>query len=413
MSIEGSTKQSTGTSTEQIETVVIGAGQAGLSTAYHLQHRGREVLVLDANDRIGDGWRRQWDSLKLYSPARYDGLPGMAFPAQPWSFPGKDEVGDFMEAYAEHCGLTVRLGTRVDRVSAREGGGYLITCGSHTIEAENVVVATGTFGRTPYVPACAERLDPMIMQLHSSEYRRASQLRDGHVLVVGASHSGADVAFEVVGTHPTMLCGRDPGQIPVRLDSPLFKVAFPIVVFVFKHVLNRRNPIGRRAMEEFRFHGGPALRVKRSDLLAKGVERVPDRVVDVVDGLPVLEGGRVVKTANVVWCTGFRQEFGWIDLSVFGEDGWPEELRGVVAKAPGLYFCGLGFQYAAASMLIAGAGRDAAFVARHLDRHSSQRSGVPSKGRLGWASSTNWSGDAKPSNAMSGRQPTSVSRPPT
>lgn len=223
------------------------------------------------------------------------------------------------------------------------------------------------------MPDFADELDPMIMQMHSSEYRRPAQLREGPVLVVGASHSGADIAYEVAADHPTTLCGRDPGQIPVRLTSPMFKVVFPILLFIFKHVMTRRTPMGRHMMEDVRFHGGPMLRVKRSDLLARGVERLPERVVGVQDGLPVIEGGRVLDVANVVWCTGFRQAFGWIDLPVFGEDGWPREMRGVVEASPGLYFCGLGFQYAAASMFIAGSGRDAAFVAEHMVKRTTAR----------------------------------------
>jgi putative flavoprotein involved in K+ transport len=356
-------------STEHVETLIVGAGQAGLATAYHLQRCGRQCLVVDANQRVGDGWRRQWDTLRLYSPAKYDGLPGLPFPAPAWSFPGKDDVADYLAEYAAHFELPVRLGTRVDRVASKNGG-YAVTCGDHTITADNVVVATGTFGRTPLVPAFADQLDPMIMQLHSSEYRRPAQLRDGPVLVVGASHSGGDVAYEVAETHPTILCGRDPGQVPVRLHSPLFRVVFPTMLFMFRHVLTRRTPIGRKEMNEFRLHGGPALRVKRSDLADRGVERVLERVTGVKDGRPVLGDERAVDVANVVWCTGFQQAFDWIDLPVFGEDGWPEELRGVVGKAPGLYFCGLGFQYAAASMLIAGAARDAAYVADRITQRT-------------------------------------------
>lgn len=356
-------------STEHIETVIIGAGQAGLSTAYHLQRHGRPFLILDANDRIGDGWRRQWDTLRLYTPAKYDGLPGMAFPAPKWSFPGKDDVGDFLESYAGRFGLPVRLGTRVDRVAAADGG-FSVTCGDHTIRAENVVIATGTFGRTPNIPGFADQLDPGIMQLHSSEYRRPGQLPPGQVLVVGASHSGADVAYEVADNRSAILCGRDTGQIPVSLNGPGFKVVFPALLFVFRHVLTRSTPMGRKEMEEFRFHGGPALRVQAKDLAERGVERVTARVVEVRNGLPVLDDGRAIEPASVVWCTGFKQAFDWVDVPVFGEDGWPEEMRGVVDKAPGLYFCGLGFQYAAASMLIAGAGRDAAFVAKKIAERS-------------------------------------------
>ena len=361
-------------SVEHVETLIIGAGQSGLATAQHLQSNGRSCLIVDANDRVGDGWRRQWDTLKLYSPAKFDGLPGMPFPGRAWSFPGKDDVADYFESYANHFDLPVRLRTRVDRLSAH-GDGYMATCGDDTILADNVVVATGTFGRTPSIPDFADELDPMIMQLHSSEYRRPAQLREGPVLVVGASHSGMDIAYELATDLPTILSGRDPGQIPARLDSPMFKVVFPIVLFVFKHVLSRRTPMGRKAMEEFRFHGGPALRVKRSDLLKRGVERLHERVVGVQDGLPVLDGGRVADVTNVVWCTGFQQAFTWIDLPVFGEDGWPTEMRGVVDASPGLYFCGLGFQYAAASMLIAGVGRDAQYVADHIVQRTHARMG--------------------------------------
>lgn len=359
-------------SVEHVETLIIGAGQSGLATAHHLQLSNRSFLVVDANARVGDGWRRQWDSLKLYSPAKYDSIHGLPFPAPAWSFPGKEDVANYFETYAEHFDIPIRLNTRVDRL-ALHGDGYVATCGEGTIFADNVVVATGTFGRTPHVPEFADELDPMIMQLHSSEYRRPTQLHAGPVLVVGGSHSGADVAYEVADDHPTILCGRDTGQIPVRLTSPMFKVVFPIILFVFKHVLSRGTPIGRKEMDEFRFHGGPALRVKRSDLKARGVERLEERVVGVENGRPVLDGGRVVDVANVVWCTGFKQAFDWIDVPVFGEAGWPVEMRGVVDGAPGLYFCGLGFQYAAASMLIAGVNRDTGFVAKHLVERMSTR----------------------------------------
>jgi putative flavoprotein involved in K+ transport len=354
--------------TTHIETVIIGAGQAGLATAYHLKRRGREVVILDAAARVGDQWRQQWDTLRLYSPAQYDGLPGLPFPAKRWTFPGKDAVADYLESYAGEFELPVRLNTRVEGLEQAPGGGYVVTTADQTFTCDNVVVATGTFGKTPAIPEFAAELDPSILQLHSSEYRRPAQLRDGPVLVVGGSHSGTDIAYEVAEKHPTILAGRDCGEIPFRIEGRAMHVVFPILIFAWRHVLTRRTPMGRKEMAEIRFHGGPMLRVKRSDLAERGVERLEDRVTGVRDGRPVV-GDRPVDVANVVWATGFRQTFGWIGLPIVGDDGWPVEMRGVVDSAPGLFFCGLSFQYAFSSMVLPGVGRDADYVAcRIIDR---------------------------------------------
>ncbi|BDU05549.1 NAD(P)-binding domain-containing protein [Nocardia cyriacigeorgica] len=353
--------------TQHIETLIIGAGQAGLSTGSALRRRQRPFLIVDRNDRIGDNWRCHYDSLRLYSPAKYDGLPGLPFPsADPWSYPGKDEVADYLERYAVHWDLPVRLRTGVDRLTARPGGGFVARLGTDTITCDNVVIATGTFGRTPAIPDFATELDPAITQLHSSRYRRPDQLAPGPVLVVGASHSGTDIAYELARTHRTILCGRDCGQIPVRWDTSAIKLALPVLVFMWRHVLTRRTPIGRKMMREIRFHGGPMLRVKRSDLDERGVRRITARMRGVRNGRPELDDGTVLDVRNIVWATGFRQVFDWIDLPIFDADGWPKEYRGVVADAPGLFFCGLSFQYAFSSMVFPGVGRDAEYVARRI-----------------------------------------------
>ena len=356
---------------EHIETVIVGAGQAGLATGYHLQRAGRPFVILDGEARVGDGWRQQWDSLRLFSPAQADGLPGMPFPGPRWSFPTKDEFADYLESYAAQYRLPVRPLTRVDRVARRDEG-FTVTAAGRQIHADNVVLCTGTFGRTPQVPSFADQLDPSIRQLHSSEYRRATQLPDGPVLVVGAAHSGCDIAYELAATHPTVLCGPDTGQIPVAFDSPLFKVVFPTMLFVFRNVLKRTNPVGRNAKVHFR-HGGPRLRVQERDLAARGVDWVVGHVAGTRKGKPLLDNGHVVDVRSVVWCTGFRQAFDWVEAPAFAPDGWPVELRGVADAVPGLYFCGIQFQYAASSMLIQGAGRDGAYVADRIgERHLAQ-----------------------------------------
>ncbi|MDP9340530.1 MAG: NAD(P)/FAD-dependent oxidoreductase [Actinomycetota bacterium] len=361
--------------TERFETVIIGGGQAGLSVGYHLSRRGRPFVILDANERIGDSWRKRWDSLRVFTPARYDGLPGMLFPAHPWSFPTKDELGDYLESYAGRFDLSVRTGVKVDGLSV-EGDRYVVAAGNTRFEADQVVVATGAC-QTPRVPAFATELGPSIVQLHSSGYRNPSQLRDGDVLLVGAGNSGAELAFEVSRTHRTFLAGKEPGHIPARHGGIPFRFLVRGVRFLGHHVLTTGTPIGRKVRPKFLSKGTPLIRIRPKELAAAGVERGP-RVVGVRDGLPELEDHRVLDVANVIWCTGFRPSFPWIDLPVFGDGGEPLHDRGVVQGQPGLYFMGLPFQYAATSDVLPGVSRDAQHVAKHIaSRVSGSEHGAP------------------------------------
>jgi putative flavoprotein involved in K+ transport len=348
---------------QRVETVIIGGGQAGLAVGWHLARLGRPYVILDACERVGDSWRTRWDSLKLFTPARYSGLPGMAFPARAWSYPTKDQVADYLEAYAARFDLPMRIATTVDSL-VRAGDGYVITAGDATFVADNVVVATGAY-RDPRVPPFASELDPTVTQLDSSRYRNPSQLRDGGVLVVGASNSGAEIAFEVSATHPTWLSGRDVGQVPVRHGSLADRVLTPPFWWLLSRILTVNTPIGRWARPRLLEQASPLERVRPKDLAAAGVERVP-RTVGVRDGWPVLADGRAMKVANVVWCTGFRPAFPWVHLRVFDDDGRPRHERGIVSAAPGLFFVGLPFLYAASSSLIGGVGRDADHIARHI-----------------------------------------------
>jgi putative flavoprotein involved in K+ transport len=354
--------------TERIETVIVGGGQAGLSVGYHLARRDRPFAILDANERIGDAWRKRWPSLQLYSPALVDGLPGMRFPAPSYAYPMAHEMADYLETYAEQFALPVVNGVRVDALE-REEGGYVLSAGERRFEAENVVVATGVFQHEhPVVPEFADKLDPAITQLHSADYRSPEQLSDGPVLVVGAAHSGGDIAYEVARAgHRTMLSGRDTGQIPFDLQGRMARVAFPLLRLAWTRVLTASTPLGRKARPHIRAHGGPLIRVKRRDLAAAGVERVSERTTGVVDGKPQLASGRVVDVANVVWCTGFRNDYTWIRFPLpEDEDGYPAQKRGAVTTSPGLYFVGLPFLHSFSSMLILGAGRDGERVAQQI-----------------------------------------------
>jgi putative flavoprotein involved in K+ transport len=352
------------TTTESFDTIVIGGGQAGLTTGYYLQQQGRSFVILDAHARIGDAWRKRWDSLRLFTPASYSQLVGMPFPAAAKSLPTKDQMADYLEAYAAHFKLPVRTGVRVDRLY-RQGGRLVVAAGDLRLEADHVVVAMGNFQR-PRVPAFAAQLDPRIRQLPATAYRNPAQLQDGGVLIVGAGNSGAEIAMDVARTQPVWLSGRDTGHVPIRIES--WVARYLVVPVLFRIVLHRllttRTPMGRKARAELLLHGMPLVRVKPQDLAAAGVKRVA-RSTGTRDGRPQLEDGQALDVANVIWATGYEPGFDWIDLpGVPG--GVPRHERGVVANEPGLYFVGLHFQYAASSGQIQGVARDAAYVVRAI-----------------------------------------------
>jgi putative flavoprotein involved in K+ transport len=362
------------------QTVVVGGSQAGLAVGYHLARRGLPFVILDGHERIGDAWRKRWDSLRLFTPARYNGLPGMPFPGSAHSFPTKDEVADYLEAYARRFDLPVRTGVRVDRLT-KEGERFVVAAGDRRFEAEQVVVATGAY-QAPRIPAFASELDPTIVQMHSTEYRNPSQLREGGVLVVGAGNSGAEIALEASRGHHTWLSGRDTGHEPTRPGTVPDRLLMPVLWFIVSHVLTVKTPIGRMVKRKFRDRGIPLARVRRKDMAAAGVESVP-RTAGVRDGLPELEDGRVLEVANVIWCSGFVPDFRWIDLPILGEDGHPVHDRGVVGSEPGLYFVGLVFLYSLSSVLIGGVGKDSEYVAKHIaSRLREDRSRVKG-GRIG------------------------------
>ena len=366
--------------TERVDTVIIGGGQAGLSVGYHLARRGRRFVILEANARVGDSWRLRWDSLRLFSSARFDGLDGMRFPGSPQVFPTKDEMGDYLEAYAERFQLPVRTGVKVTSLS-REGDRYVVTAaGGVRLEADNVVVAMATYQK-PRTPDFAKELDPSIVQLHSSAYRNLSQLRSGGVLVVGAGNSGAEIGIEVVrGGHETWLSGKDVGAVPFKMNSFLGRSIFAPVVFrgVFHRLLTVDTPMGRKVRPKVLHHAAPLIRTRRGDLAAAGVQHV-GRTIGVRGGRPVVDGDRVIDATNVIWCTGYDPGFWWIDLPVFDADGEPRHDRGVVRGEPGLYFVGLHFLYAMSSTMIHGVGRDADFIADVIARRERAPSSRPAR----------------------------------
>ena len=356
-------------STTRVDTVVVGGGQAGLALGYHLAQQQRDFVILDAQTRVGDAWRTRWDSLRLFTPARFDGLPGAAFPADPLAFPTKDDQADYLEAYAGRFGLPIHTGIRVEAVW-REDGRFVVAGGAGRWTADSVVLATGG-NQVPRVPGFAASIAPEVLQLHSSGYRNAGQLKPGNVLVVGVGNSGAEIAREVSRSHPTWLAGTPSGQLLVRHGRVAARFVFPVVRLAALHILTMATPVGRRAARRLMSHADPLIRTKMRDLADAGVRFVP-RVVGVRSGMPVVDGDSVLSVENVIWCTGYRNDFGWVNLPGFQGGEQPAQSRGVVPSVPGLYFLGQEFLFSAVSATVTGVCRDAKYLAGHLNAPARQ-----------------------------------------
>jgi len=356
---------------EHIDTLVIGAGAAGLAMGYRLQRAGRDFLIVDGAERIGDCWRERYDSLRLFSRPKYSSLPGMRIGTK--HVPSRDEMADYLESYTQKTHLPVRCGVKVTSVMT-DGDGFQVTTTDGVIGADNVVVATGAHRRA-VLPAIAEQVSSGIRQLHSLDYRNPSQFAPGGVLVVGAANSGTDIALDAAAAgHPTYLAGRHPGQTPIDIDGVRGTIMVPFLMFAFRNVLTLKTPMGRKAYAESRGHGLMLIRNKLADLQAAGITRL-GRIEEIRDGRPVTVDGTIPPINTIVWCTGSTPDHRFLEVPAFGTNGEVLQERGV-SPVPGLYFLGLDFMYAMASGTIQGFDRDARHLLKHL-RPASARVALP------------------------------------
>jgi putative flavoprotein involved in K+ transport len=360
------------------EVIIIGAGQAGLATAYYLTQLGIKPLLLEAHDRVGDNWRKRWDSLQLFSPVRYSSLPGWGFALPAMALPTKDEVGDYMEAYAQRFGLQVRTGVRVQALTY-EMGTYKVLLGEERLQARQVVVTTGAFG-TPYVPVFAGDADAGLFQMHVSQYKNPGQLPAGPVLVVGTGASGSQIAAELAreaqapapsgaataGRRKVYLSGPETGHLPRRfLGKDIYWWLYATGAMAIK----RHSWLGRRMARDTGgdFLIGKRLRdiVKEAGLLRRGL------LSGFEAGKPVFADGQAADDiGSILWATGYRNDYSWIKLPILDAAGQPRQLRGVVEGAAGLYFVGLRFMHRIDSSNMGGMGRDAEYVAQQIAKRN-------------------------------------------
>ena len=306
-------------------------------------------------------WRNRWDSLRLFTPAKFNGLAGMPFPSDPNYLPTKDEMGDYLENYAKHFNLHVRNNVKVDGLS-REGNKYFITAGDQQFEAEHVVIAMSNY-QVPKIPKLAKEINQDIVQIHSFDYRELSQLQEGPVLVVGAGNSGSELALEAArNDREVWLAGRDTGHIPFNIEGTLAKLIMVrfVIRFLFHRILTTGTPVGRKFRPKVVSQGGPLIRNKPKDFVEYGIKRIP-KITAVKNGLPVDENNEMIDVKNIIWCTGFYPAYSWIDIPIF-KNKEPMQDRGVVKNEPGLYFVGIHFLYSLSSAMIHGVQRDAEHV---------------------------------------------------
>lgn len=349
---------------EHTNTLVIGGGQAGLLAGYELARRGIPFLIVDANERTGDSWRNRWDSLTLFTPNWANSLAGLPFPGEKWVCPSKNEMADYLEEYASRHELPIRRGVRIEKL-VRGDHGFIATADGATFEADNVVIAMANLQESR-VPEFADRLSSDIVQLHSRDYRNPAQMREGPVLIVGVGNSGAEIAMDLVANHEVLLSGKESGAMPFRPDRLSGRIMMPFVgKVVLNRLLSRSTPIGRKARRKMRNEALPLGRTKPRDLAHAGVIRQP-RTVGVEGGSPVTADGRRLDVANVVWCTGYKRGFDWIELPVFDEEEHVKQERGTVTSEPGLYFVAQRFQHSPLSDTLLGISREVPWAIEHL-----------------------------------------------
>ena len=339
------------------DVIVIGAGQAGLATGWHLRQQGVEFLILDEQQRPGGNWRNYYDSLKLFSPAAYSSLPGLAFPGEAKHYPSRNEVVDYLEGYAERFQLQIRPNTRVATVHREETVFRVESADGQAFFAKVLIVASGAFSR-PYTPEIPGLDTFGGMRLHSAQYRNPEGFEGQRIVVVGAANSAVQIAHELAQrARVTLATHKAIRFTPQRILGVEFHEWLKWTgLGKTRWLSDQGTPVMddgtyQRALKAGRYNQRPVFQ----QVTPTGV---------------VWADGQEERVDSLVFATGFRPNLAFLEgLPVMDDRGNVLQRRGVATHLPGLYFVGLPRQRNFASATLRGVGPDIEYNLAHLLRY--------------------------------------------
>jgi putative flavoprotein involved in K+ transport len=340
--------------------IIIGAGQAGLSMAYQLNQLNKDYLIVDANNETGAPWLKRWDSLKLFTPSEFNHLPGMNFPSEKGYYPDKYEVAAYLKSYVDKFNIPIAFNQKISSLK-KENGVYIIKSESKTFKAKNVVVATGPFHK-PFTPSFHTKISKDITQIHSEHYKNPSQLQDGDTLVVGAGDSGVQILDEISNTNRKVYFSGN-----TNITSMPQEILGKTLWWWFKRIgflsVSKFSYIGKKLSKG----GQPIIGTDVKSLLKKQNVICVGRTLDANNSELHFEEGRYSSIKNIVWATGFKPNFDWIDGITLNDDKYPKNYRGV-SDIEGLYFLGLPWLYTRGSATLGGVKKDAQFLSNYIEK---------------------------------------------
>lgn len=344
-----------------LDYVIIGGAQAGLAMAYHLTKLSKDFIVVDGGKEIGASWLNRWDSLRLFTPTEYNHLPGFNFDAPKGYYPNKFEVANYFKAYAEEYKIPIQFNTLITSVRKTEKG-FHIEHKDGEFEAKNVIIATGPF-HTPYTPPCHTKISESTIQMHSNYYTAPDQLQDGDALVVGGGDSGYQILDELSKDKSrTVYFSGDTNvkSIPQQFLGKTLWWWFTLVGFLSYSKYSR---IGKKINSITQ----PVIGTDTKEILSRENVIPAGRTNDALNGDIYFEIGKISSIKNIVWATGYRPNFGWIEGLELDSDNYPKNYRGV-SNIKGLYFIGLPWMYTRGSATLGGVAKDAIYLADIIEK---------------------------------------------